>query len=190
MEIYIVLTDTKTLFTKVISKFTNHPLNHASISFDKKLIDVYSFGRKEPNNPFIGGFVKENMQNKLFKRSYCKVYRCKVTPFQYKLMQSYILRIEKEQKNFKYNFRGLFGVILNKEFEQKNAFFCSEFVAKVLNVGGIPIIKKSDSLMTPYDISCSTDLHLFYQGPLIEYPFYSQTDHVPSSDFTPISQSI
>lgn len=56
--IYIVLTDTGTLLSKAIGMYTRKDLNHASIAFDKELTEMYSFGRKQRHNPFVGGFVK------------------------------------------------------------------------------------------------------------------------------------
>lgn len=46
-EIYVLLTDTGTVLTKIIRSFTKDPLNHASIAFDQDLNEVYSFGRKK-----------------------------------------------------------------------------------------------------------------------------------------------
>ncbi|MEM5591749.1 hypothetical protein AAHH67_08270 [Niallia circulans] len=66
-KVYIILTDTGTLFTRCIKFFTRKPHNHASISFDPQLNEVYSFGRRKPSNPFIGGFVKENVQHSFFE---------------------------------------------------------------------------------------------------------------------------
>ena len=50
-SIYILLTNTGTLFTRVIQTYTRAPYNHASISFDRELTELYSFGRKHPSNP-------------------------------------------------------------------------------------------------------------------------------------------
>ena len=50
-KIYILLTDTGTLFTNLIKLYTKKPYNHASISFDSKLSEVYSFGRKTARKP-------------------------------------------------------------------------------------------------------------------------------------------
>ena len=46
-KVYILLTDTGTLFTKSIKTYTKAPYNHASISFDVGLEELYSFGRKK-----------------------------------------------------------------------------------------------------------------------------------------------
>ena len=81
-KIYILLTDTGTLFTKFIKLYTKKPYNHASISFDSELSEVYSFGRKTARNPFIGGFVKEDVNKGLFKEANCAVYALTVNEVQ------------------------------------------------------------------------------------------------------------
>lgn len=59
--IYVLLTDTGTLFTKIIRCFTNAPYNHVSIVLDEELNEIYSFGRKNLRNPFFGGFIREDV---------------------------------------------------------------------------------------------------------------------------------
>ena len=77
--IYIVLTDTGTLLSKAIGMYTRKDLNHASIAFDKQLTEMYSFGRKQRHNPFIGGFVKENAADGIFRTCDCAIFSCEVT---------------------------------------------------------------------------------------------------------------
>ena len=83
-KIYILLTDTGTLFTKFIKLYTKKPYNHASLSFDSELSEVYSFGRKTARNPFIGGFVKEDVNEGLFKQANCAIYSLTVNDVQFK----------------------------------------------------------------------------------------------------------
>ena len=73
-KVYLLFTNTGTMFTKLIQLYTKYPLNHVSISFDEQLEELYSFGRKKPYNPFIGGFVKEQVSEGLLKRAYSEVY--------------------------------------------------------------------------------------------------------------------
>lgn len=170
MEVYIILTDTGTFFTRLIKLFTRKPLNHASISFSSNLERTYSFGRKKPHNPFIGGFVRERLRDELFRCASCAIYRCTVSETEYKKMLQYIKQIEKQKQKYKYNFIGLFGVLFNKEFHRKNAFFCSEFVAAVLQNGGITIKNKPVSLVRPNDFSEIRDSRLVFKGKLSSYP--------------------
>ena len=169
MEVYIVLTNTRTLFTRLIKLFTKQPLNHASISFSKDLYSTFSFGRKKANNPFIGGFVKEDLAGQLFKYADCAIYSCSVSRMQYELMRRFVQQIEINQYSYKYNFIGLLGVLLNRKIDNKKSFFCSQFVAAVLKRGGITIENKPESLIKPSDFMDSEDFQLLYEGKLIKF---------------------
>ena len=65
-NIYIILTQSGTLFSKAIKLHTRDPYNHASISFDKSLEIMYSFGRKRRYNPIDTGFIEENFNRGLY----------------------------------------------------------------------------------------------------------------------------
>ena len=67
-EIYIVLTHTGTVLSRIIKDYTQDEFSHVSISLDKELKEMYSFGRLNPYNPFWGGFVQEGINFGTFKR--------------------------------------------------------------------------------------------------------------------------
>ncbi|MFT4417181.1 hypothetical protein ACLM5H_25405 [Fredinandcohnia humi] len=169
MEVYIVLTDTGTYFTKMIKMFTGDQLNHASISFSKELDSTYSFGRKRPRNPFIGGFVQENFNGKLFKHATCEIYSCSVSEKDYEKMLTFVRKIEAQKEHYSYNLIGLFGYLLKRRINKKNAFFCSEFVATTLLNGGIKCNDKPPCFVRPSDIIANKNMKLIYQGELSEY---------------------
>ncbi|WP_416148317.1 hypothetical protein ACM26V_19145 [Salipaludibacillus sp. HK11] len=177
-KIYVLLTDTGTLLTRMIKLYTKDPYNHASISFDPHLVNVYSFGRKTVSNPFIGGFVKENMRDNIFKQARCAIYSCNVTSDQLQKMRYYIEQIEAEKHLYRYNFLGLFAVTFNKRMVRKNAFFCSEFVATVLQDCNVTGYKKVSSLVTPNDLIENASFQLEYEGNLED--FYKQMELQPS----------
>jgi len=58
-KIYIVISQTGTILSKIIKLVTKKEYNHASLSMEGSLEKMYSFGRKDPYNPFIGVFVIE-----------------------------------------------------------------------------------------------------------------------------------
>src|SRR5699024_501109 len=97
---YILLTDTGTLFTKLIKLYTKKPYNHASIAFDPDLSEVYSFGRKSARNPFAGGFVKEDITSDLFNQADCAIYSFTITDIQWQKMYQYIQNIEAQKKHY------------------------------------------------------------------------------------------
>jgi hypothetical protein len=168
-QVFILLTNTGSLLTKLIKLYTKKPYNHASIAFDQHLSEVYSFGRKTARNPFIGGFVKEDVRIGLFKHADCAIFSITVSESQLQKMKHYLQVIEAQKKHYRYNFLGLFGVMFNKPLKRKNAFFCSQFVAYILNKSAIMKFEKPLALIAPYDLQCVSNLQLVYEGKLKDY---------------------
>lgn len=168
-KVYIIFTDTGTLFTKLIKLYTKKPLNHVSISFDKQLTNIFSFGRKRPYNPFIGGFVRERIAEGLFKKAKCEVYSYSLSEVEYQQMQTKVREIEANKELYKYNFLGLIAIMLKYKLKRKNAFFCSQFVATILHEKE-GIIEKCPSQCTPQDLLAVNNLELVYIGKLTLYP--------------------
>ncbi len=168
-KVYILLTDTGTVFTRLIRLYTRKPYNHASISFDPSLERVYSFGRKTAKNPFIGGFVQEDVKNGLFKQATGVVLSFTITEQQWQQMRAYIQQLEEEKDKYRYNFLGLIAIIFNMPFNRKNAFFCSQFVASVLKESDIVDFDKPISLVTPHDLQQVNHFQAIYQGKLKDY---------------------
>src|SRR5690625_1974386 len=167
---YILLTDTGTLFTKLIKLYTKKPYNHASIALDSKLSEVYSFGRKSVKNPFIGGFVKEDIKsNRLLNKAECAIFSFEVTDVQLVKMKRYIQEIASQKDQYRYNFLGLFGFIINRPIKRKKSFFCSQFVASVLKESNIIDFDKPLSLIAPNDLQQVANFQLVYLGNLIDY---------------------
>ena len=171
MEVYIVFTDTKTNLAKMIKNYTRYPFSHVSLSFSKDLSQMYSFGRKEAGNAFIGGFVKEDVSDHLFQRADCAVCKLELNEESYYRIWAYVQKMEREQDLFKYNFTGLFAVALNYNFDRKNAYFCSQFVAEGLAAGGVRIVDKPPALVTPRDLFASESMDMVYRGDMRNYPF-------------------
>jgi len=169
-KIYVLLTDTGTIFTKIIKLYTKKPHNHASIVIDEHFNKVYSFGRINPRNPFMAGFVQENIRGGLFRNADCAIYCVTITEKQFQKIITKIREMEECKDEYRYNFIGLIAVMLNLEMTRKNAYFCSHFVATLLEESGIPIKRQKPlSLVTPHDIKESTSLELIYEGKLSSY---------------------
>ena len=80
-----------------------------------------------------------------------------------------IRHIDKHKEQYRYNFIGLFGVAVNKDIKRERAFFCSQFVATVMNEGDLPMFTVSPSLVQPrhfFDVACLKDV---YEGDLQSY---------------------
>ena len=109
-EIYIVLTYTGTMLARVIKAFTGNEFAHVSIALDVELKNMYSFGRLNPYNPFIGGFVHEYIDDgtfKRFKNTVSKVYAIQIEDEKYEKLKNIIFYI--------YNF-----ILWNSIFSKKS----------------------------------------------------------------------
>ena len=168
-KIYILLTDTGTILTRLIKSYTKKPYNHASIAFDAELTEVYSFGRKTAKNPFIGGFVREDIQSVLFKQTNGAIYSLTITNDEFQKMYQYIQEMDVKKEYYRYNFIGLFGVLFKKPIKRKNAFFCSQFVASVLKESNVIDFEKDLSLVEPSDLPHSANFQMIYEGRLKDY---------------------
>ncbi|EQB38280.1 MULTISPECIES: hypothetical protein [Virgibacillus] len=172
--IYFLFTDTGTNLSKAINYFTKQSLNHVSIGFDEALTEVYSFGRKRPKNPFIGGFVEEDIRSDFLRDANCAIYRFTISETECEKIIENIKLIKSQKHKYRYNFIGLLGILLQIEINRKCALFCSQFVATVLK--DVPSFKpnKPTCFVTPADIRDHTGMELVYEGLLKNYPAVEQ----------------
>lgn len=171
-KIYIVLTHSGTTLSKIIKNYTKDEFSHVSISLDKQLKEMYSFGRLHPYNPFWGGFVHEYIDQGTFKRFYqtkAKVYSLAVTEEQYNKVENNIKQIQKEKEHYTFNIVGLLAVGFHKRIPRKHSFYCAEFVKDVMEKAnietGLPEIVK------PEDFKRIEEIQEIYEGMLRKYHF-------------------
>ena len=154
-QIYIILTRTNTVLSNLISLIKNDEYTHASISFDKDLNTMYSFGRKHTYNPFVGCFVKENLYNGVFRfhnKLKGQVLELNVTEEQYDEATKLLYDFVSNSNYFKYNYLGLINSLFNRESFCDDRFLCSEFVYYILNKAGIAELNKPRNLVRPQDL--------------------------------------
>ena len=139
-NIYIVLTYTGTVISKLIKGYTKDEFSHSSISLDLNLNEMYSFGRIYTFTPLIAGFVHEHIHAGTFKKFFntqAKVYSMEVTDEQFNKVKDIIEHFKKEKSKYKFNMLGLCAAGLNKKIHMKNYFYCAEFVKYILDNAGI-----------------------------------------------------
>ncbi|MFA5523945.1 MAG: hypothetical protein WDA24_06285 [Tissierellales bacterium] len=171
-KIYILLTNTGSIPTKIIKVYTKSPYNHVAISFTKDLRRFYSFGRKKYYNPLLGGFVVEGVDSKIYKyfdETTCSIFSLEVDWRIFRRMRRVIKEFEKEKDKYDYSFIGLLGVIANIPIEREYCYFCSQFVATVLEKSGLNLFNKPPGLVTPNDFLDLKELEHIYTGKLSEY---------------------
>ena len=175
--IYILLTHSGSLLSKCINVYTKEPYTHVSIALDTNLKELYSFGRIHPSNPIFAGFVKEDIINGTYARfpeTRCGLYSLKVNDIQYRRLKKELRKFKINKDKYGYNLLGLFGVILNIPIERRYNYFCSQFVANLLNNSGIYLFDKPPALVSPRDFRKCKELSLVYEGKLKRYSYNSE----------------
>ena len=168
--IYLVMSQTGSVLSRTIKLVTNKEFNHISLSLDDSLEKMYSFGRKYPNNPFIGVFVVEGINKGTFLRfsdTKCRVIRINVTDSQYELLCSNIGDMISNKDKYKYNFLGLCLAALNISVTFDNKFYCSEFIRYILSLSDVDVSSIPD-IAHPLDFM-NMDNNIVYEGLLSDY---------------------
>ncbi len=135
-NVYIVLSQTGTMFSRAIRLYTRDQYNHASMSFRQDLSVMYSFGRRKRYNLLDSGFVIENFAQGMyifFPASSCCVLEVGVSDAEYKAMHSMINLFCGNQYEYRYNLLGIFAYMAGIGLTRKNHYFCSQFVSHILN---------------------------------------------------------
>ena len=169
-KIYIVLSYTGTVLSKIIKIYTKAEFSHVSLSLDRKLHKMYSFGRLNPYNPFIGGFVHEGIDRgtfKRFKNTKREIYCIEVTSKQYNKIKREIRRFKRNKINYKFNTIGLFLSAINYKYTKTNSFYCAEFVKHLTDEANLEL--NLPSTVKPIDFKKNNDLELLYKGKLKNY---------------------
>lgn len=172
-SLYILLTDTGTMFTTMIKRFTAAPYNHASLVFGADLSEIYSFGRKKPTNPFAGGFVEEDVYAGTFRHfpnTRCALLRLRVSEPAFERVRRVVDAFKRQPERYSYNLIGLLGVLLDREMGADDAYFCSEFVAEALRQAGVRLWERPSALVSPDHFRTHGALETVYEGRLYEYP--------------------
>lgn len=189
--LYIVLTRTNTALSRLIQLFKRDKYTHASISLDRELDYMYSFGRKKTYNPFIGAFRQENINQGVYK--YCKtlpgvIMELEVSEDQYKdanvLLDNFIYNSDM----YKYNYKGLFQGLFNKTGYYDDRFLCSEFVYYILNESGIIDFNIARNLVRPETL-LDLESNIIYNGNIKEMKLWNNNININiNTNEVPISQ--
>ena len=168
-KIYIVLTYTGTILSKIVKVYTRREFSHVSIALDEDLKEMYSFGRINAYNPFWAGFVHEEVNKgtfKRFKKTKARVYSLTVKDEQYEKVKEVIRDIQNNKLDYNFNILGLFGVVVNYKIKRERYFYCAEFVKYVLEQSNICYLP---DIVKPEDFKEIDNLNVVYNGQLREY---------------------
>ena len=133
---------------------------------------MYSFGRKNPYNPFCGGLVQESPQYGTFKRFHnteAIVLEIPVEEETYHEMKCFIEQMYREKEKYHYNYLGLILAGIRVPHCQKDSYYCSEFVKAILL--RFRVIKEGQlqEIIQPIHILELFSKQIIYQGKLKKY---------------------
>ncbi|MBL4936872.1 hypothetical protein JK636_14020 [Clostridium sp. YIM B02515] len=171
--VYLIFSKTGTWLSRALNIFSDTKYVHASISFDDSFSKMYSFGRTNPSNPFSGGFVEENLFDGVYKNnplSECIIYKVKITDKQYDCLLKEVQLFQSEKDKYRYNFLGLFGVLVNRPLKRKDHYFCTQFVSEILIKSEIYYTQKMPELIKPSDLFLVHNKELIYEGLITNHP--------------------
>ena len=169
-KIYIILTNSGSVLSRIIKFYTKKEFSHVSISLDRKLVHMYSFGRLKPTNPFFAGFVHESIRHGTFyrfKNTTTCIYSIDVEDEQYEIIKMAIKEFKRKRRAYKFNIIWLFAVALHIKIKTKNSFYCAEFVKDVLQRANLA--KDLPLIIKPEDFKKLDNINQEYKGMLRDY---------------------
>ncbi len=144
-NIYIILSNTGSPASEIISTFTGKQYNHASLSFDPELKTVISYNGGERVYPPGLNYEMLDFFNKKEDASIL-VYKLFCTREQKRKIYDKVQEINRDGSAY-----NLMGLVL-KYSHKPNIMFCSQFVYKMLTFAGIAYIDKRDGEVKPTDL--------------------------------------
>lgn len=145
LHIYIVVSNTGSAASEVISAFTKKQYNHASLAFDRELETIISYNGGEKIYP--PGLNREMIEffNKKDDSSLI-VYEMDVTGDQKTKLIEKVKEINENGSSY-----NMLGFVIKKPL-RPNIMFCSQFVYNMLKHVGLEYFDKADGNVKPADL--------------------------------------
>ncbi len=157
--IYILLTRSGTCFSRLIHLATADRYTHVSIGLDGPLGSFYSFGRKHEHLILPAGMVEERVRWGFFRSrpgTPCCLYQLEVSQEVYDRLRERLDEMYAQRELYHYNILGAFACFFHLPLPRQYHYFCSQFVASVLQESGALELPKGPDLTRPADF-CQLD---------------------------------
>ena len=158
-KIYVLMTRYPGYNAKFLAWYTGFPYTHTSVGFEDDMDTFYTFVSK--------GFFVESIRKyeKPDRPSFpCALYEITVPEKTYYNVKKLVLSYKARKEKLKYSTLGLVCCFLKIPLKRKNKYFCSQFVAEVLQKSKVLRLKKKSTLYFPKDISKHKELKLIFVG--------------------------
>ena len=170
-SIYIFLTRTESITSKIVKFFTNDKYTHSAIAFDKELFYLYSSGRKNGIKMFPAGPCRESLNRGFYERdphTPCVIYELPVSDEAFLSARQEVEAFMANIDDYKFSVLGIVACKLGIRWTRKNKYFCSQFVAQILRKSGSVELPKPDCLMRPLDYSKLDGITKVFEGTVAE----------------------
>ncbi len=163
-RVYILLTRLHDRGSRAAGFFARCYYTHCSLGLEEDMNIYYSF--------MVNGFIEEDISR--FLRSKhplfpCQLYEIEVQQDVYDKIKSIITEFQANRKLYKYTKLGVLSGLFMIPRQKRHEYFCSHFVAHVLEKGQALKLKKNSALYFPRDFKKISELSLRFQGNLEEY---------------------
>jgi len=168
-QVYILLSRTKTIPSRVVHAIDGGKYSHVSIATTLDTDSFYSYARRDEHNFLIGGLVKESTRKGVFSHypeCFCALYSLEVDDKTYKKLCRLLNEYLKRYDLCKYSFFAILPMMFGYKRDLKYKMTCSQFVALLLYKSGAAKLPKHPSLMKPNDFLHIPNIKLLYNGTL------------------------
>lgn len=163
-KVYVLLTRFPDNGSKTIGFYTNFYYTHASIGLDEDMDTFYSFVKK---GFFVEKITKYLQNNK--EPFPCRLYELNVSQKKYDWLKEMLYNFEIRKNTYRYSYLGVITALFHFPFVQRNRFFCSHFVAEMLQRNKLVRLKKNSALYFPRDLNKLPELSKVFEGNLKGY---------------------
>lgn len=173
-QIYIVISQTGTVLSRMLKFITHDDYNHVSIALNDDLALMYSFGRLNSYFPLPGGFVVESPHFGTFKRFFNTkviVLSLRVDNDNYEAIKSHIENMVVSAKEYHYNYLGVLLAAFKIVYKENKSFYCSEFVRDILQRIDANGIQGFEGIIKPEDFLNLPETYCIYKGKLANYSY-------------------
>lgn len=160
-KVYVLLTRFSDNRSKAIGFFSGFYYTHAAIGLEEDLDTFYSFVNKGFIVEKISKYIKSNREP--FP---CQLYELKVTETVYNSIKKILNDFVLNKGLYRYAKLGLIFGLFHIPIKQKYRYFCSQFVAEVLQKSNAVELKKNSAICFPRDLQKLSELRLNFQGNL------------------------
>lgn len=171
-SVYLILTRSTSVASRLIGHVTDEPFTHVSIAFDPQQAVMFSFARKYSRLPLPAGLVEERMNCGFYRQQGnipCAVLRLDVDDRTYYRARDRVSDMLIRRREYRYSILGLLACRMGIPVKMPGYYFCSQFVAEILEETCHVSLPCPASLMHPADYLDMDCFRCEFCGGLEEY---------------------